>query len=121
MTARCLPPEEWARVPDGTDLAALVPMLRPGMDEVLVVEDEDGQIVGCWALVVSDHAEGIWTREDHRGDPRVMFRLLGLLKATLHARGRSRVFTAAVTDDVRSLIHRLGGDLLPDSYVFEVK
>jgi hypothetical protein len=118
MRARVLHHDDWTRVPRDTELSALVPMLRPGMDEVHVVENDDGEIVGCWALIQAAHAEGIWTREDHRGSGSVLFALWRQMKQRARAHGWTRLFTSAASDDVRALItsDRVGGQPFPESF-----
>lgn len=113
--------DEWRRIPDGTELAALVPLLREGVDEVLVIEDEDGQICACWALIPALHAEGVWSREDMRGRPQVLFKMMALLKDRVTTKGFRRVFTSATSDDVRQLITRIGGEAYPESYTLGVE
>lgn len=65
MTHRILDPAEWPRL-DGTELEGVWKILQPDRAQVLVVEDGDGAIVGCWALVWALHAEGCWIAPRHR-------------------------------------------------------
>jgi ribosomal protein S18 acetylase RimI-like enzyme len=113
MTTRILPPEEWGKL-DGTELAAWAPQMDPTRATVVVVEDEAGTVIGCWALVQVLHAEGVWVAPSHRGRASVARRLV---RATLEAarqRGVRAVATAAVTPDVERLLTRhLGATELP--------
>ena len=106
-----LPPSEWWRLAE-TDLAEAVPHLDPASTHVVAVED-DGVIVGCWALVRIPHAEGVWVAPSHRGRGRVAAKLLSAMRSAVRQAGIAHVWTAAVTDDVRRLIDHLGGAELP--------
>lgn len=120
MTSRVLAPHDWHRIPDDAELSSIVGLLRPGIDEVHVVEDEDGRIVGCWSLIQSLHAEGVWIDDAHRGKAGVSRRLLRFLQDRAKAHGATRIFTSASTDEIRSLAARIG-EKFPDSYVIGVE
>jgi ribosomal protein S18 acetylase RimI-like enzyme len=110
MNTRILPREEWARL-EGTELAAVYPVLPAGA-QVVVVED-DGRIVGCWALFPVVHVEGVWIDPDYRGNPRVARRLVAGMKDTARAMGARAVATAALTPEVERLAEKIGGAALP--------
>lgn len=110
MTTRTLPREEFGRLV-GTELEAVAPILPPAAT-VLVVEDA-GQIVGCWALFPVWHAEGLWIAPAHRGKGGVARRLLAGLRTAAHAQGARAVATAATDERVESMLDRLGAVALP--------
>lgn len=115
MTTRVLRADEYARLA-GTELEPVAPHLRP-CDQVLVVEDTDGAIIGCWALLMVPHVEGVWVAPEHRGKSGVARRLLAGMRR-LVGDGRP-VMTGATTDDVRRILAGLGATKLPgDHYVF---
>ena len=117
MTTRILPREEWPALV-GTELEAVWPHL-PADAQVIVIEDQ-GAIVGCWALFHQLHAEGVWVHPAHRGKTTVARRLLMGLRATARRLGVRSVATAATTDDVRRMLATLGVQLPGDHYVIPV-
>ena len=123
LTTRELPPEEWPRLA-GTDLAAWLPRMDPGRFTVLVVEDEQGAIVGTWAFLLVLHAEGFWIDPAHRRTGGVVRGLLRAAMDIARERGESWVFTGAEKDDAAldRYIRRLGGQEMPiRSYVLPVR
>jgi len=115
MTARLLPREEWAKL-HGTELDAAVPYL-PEPTHVVVVE-QDGQIVGCWALMSYLHVEGLYIAPEHRKRGRVGWRLWQAMRDLVRSQGASVVLTAALSDEVRTLLAHVGATKLPgDHYV----
>lgn len=120
MTTRLLPPADWARLA-GTELETVWPHL-PASARVIVVEDEAGAIVGCWALFSCVHVEGVWVAPEHRARTAVARRLLVGMRHEARDLGAQSVVTGALTDDVRQLITGLGGKALPgDLYVIPVE
>lgn len=115
MICRQLPPSEWNRLV-GTELEASYQRLNPAWAVVLVVEDEAGAIVGCWALLTVRHVEGLWIHPDHRGRGRVAARLWTAMRRLVHASGGSAVMTAAVTSEVEALLQRKGATVLPGTH-----
>lgn len=113
MTTRELPKSEWSRLV-GTELETVVPHL-PDAARVLVVED-DGEIVGCWAFFAVIHAEGVFIAPQHRGKSAVARRLVRGMRDIVCSMGANVVATAAMTDDVRGLIQGLGGVELPGTH-----
>lgn len=114
MTSRELPPSEWARLA-GTELEAIWPALRPEWAHVVVVED-DGHIVGCWATLTILHGEGCWVAPSHRGKTAVARRLWAQMCRLVKAQGVSQVITAAVAPDVQALLEAHGADVLPGKH-----
>jgi hypothetical protein len=114
MTTRVLPRTEWPRLL-GTELATVFPVL-PEDAEVLVVEN-GGAIVGCWALYPLLHVEGVWVAPEHRGRGSVFRRLLVGMRALVHGRGREVVQTGALCTDegaiVATMLQKVGAVELP--------
>lgn len=104
LQARVLPFAEWYRLA-GTELGANWQHLRPEWASVVVVEDGD-QIVGCWSLVTTVHAEGVWIAPTHRGKAGVARRLLGAMRELATRRGVRAVVTSACDDTVAALLIR---------------
>lgn len=109
MTTRILPPEEWSRL-TGTELERVATEIdnRDGVS-VIVVEDE-GEIIGCWALMTVAHVEGLWIAPAHRRKGGGVFRKLWreMCRLTLD-KGIGAVFTHGATPDMRTWIQALGG------------
>lgn len=114
MITRLLPRAEWSDRLIGTDLAAAVTYL-PADAQVLIVEDA-GQILGCWAAMSYVHLEGLWIHPDHRGKASVGRRLLSGMRHVARALGVGVVLTAATDDRVRDLIRQVGGVELPGTH-----
>ena len=86
-TTRLLPPDEWDKL-KGTELETLAPYLNPEHTRIIVVENEVGQIVGCWSLLQFTHAEGLWIAPEHRNGSGVFRRLIIQLRKEI---GRAHV------------------------------
>lgn len=114
MNTRLLPPDEWPRLV-GTELETVYPRMTPGLDAVMVVEDE-GEIIACWASILMRHLEGVWIAPAHRGKSSAARRLLvGMGKYV----GGGGVMTGAGSEEVRAMLERLGAVKVPvDQYVF---
>lgn len=113
MTTRELPAAEWGKLV-GTELETAAPHLRPGIDQVMVVEDGE-QIVATWAVIFSRHLHGLWIAPSHRGKASVARRLLAGMYRLI---GVEPVFTSALSEDVRGLLEHVGAEKLPgDHYV----
>lgn len=120
MTTRVLPQYEWPRLV-GTELETVWPVLNPAQADILVVEDA-GVIVGCWAVIRYVHVEGLWIAPSARRKASVGRRLwLGLQKLAQHL-GATSVLTGAMSDDVRALLDHVGATKLPgDHYVMPMR
>jgi hypothetical protein len=105
VTARVLRPEAWPRLA-GTELAPIVPGLNPQQAYVVVVEDDTGAIVGCWALLYLLHAEGVWIAEPHRKRGAVARRLFQATMQLARAFGETAVTTGSVSPEVERLLVR---------------
>lgn len=119
LTTRLLPPGEWPRL-SGTELESVWPALDPARAMVLCVE-EDGRIVGTWALIHVIHAEGVWIAPDRRQGGEVARKLWVFMRMMARALSARVVATAALSDDVRALLNRPGVVKLPgDHYTIEI-
>lgn len=109
MTTRILPPEEWSSLA-GTELerVATEVMNRDGVS-VIVVEDE-GEIIGCWALMTVAHVEGLWIAPTHRRRGGVFRKLWRAMCQLTLDRGIGSVFTHGATADMRTWIQAFGGE-----------
>lgn len=114
MTRRILPREEYGRLV-GTYLEPLIAVLPPDAD-VIVIEDDAGQIVGCSSMFARDHVEGTWIAESHRNAPGVFWQLLRGIRATAEARGSSRVLTASMDDRMTAFLGRVHAERLPGEH-----
>ncbi len=115
MTDRILPPEDWHRL-HGMDLANVLQYLPPAETTVIVVEDDAGAIVGCWATFRVHHAEGVWIAPEHRGKTSVARRLWRRMRAVVTERGASSVITAAMDPAMDALLKKRATSL-PQEYV----
>jgi ribosomal protein S18 acetylase RimI-like enzyme len=119
MMTRMLPPEEWHRL-IGTEVEHVWPHLDSRHAQVIVVED-DGVIVGTWALFHLLHAECLWIAPTHRGKASVARRLWAQLIGLTQAMGITSVATAAISDDVRALLaHVKATKLEGDHYIMRM-
>lgn len=101
MTTRLLPPEEWSKLPG--ELGEVRDHLDPARAMVVVVED-GMEIVGCWALLSTLHAEGVWVAPAHRGRVGVARRLVDGLFLAARQLGAKTVITGASTPAVERLL-----------------
>lgn len=120
MTTRILPPSEWPAKLAGT-------LLDPAWqgfsehDRVVVVEDAEGQVIGCTALMLVWHLEGTWIAPEHRGKASVgrrMYRAARDLFKALHVREVYMMARNAVT---AAQCQRLGQAIHLDCDHFIVK
>ncbi len=118
MTTRVLPFEDWHRL-DGTELEILWPRWQRGDAVVLVVEDDDGRIVGCWSFYRQWCAEGLWIAPTHRGKGGVFRALLRGMKRLAHGLGMRALVTGCMSPLVADLLAKWHAVKLPgDLYVF---
>ena len=114
VTRRILPRSEYRRLV-GTYLEPLIDAL-PDDAEVVIVEDADGQIVGCSSIFARDHVEGTWIAEGHRNAPGVFWSLLQGIKQTAKRRGSARILTASMDDRMTAFLHRMHASELPGTH-----
>jgi ribosomal protein S18 acetylase RimI-like enzyme len=113
-----LPREEWARL-DGTELETVYPVL-PDDAEVVIVED-DGRIVACWAAFNRTHVECVWIHPSYRKRVSVARRLLVGMFDLLRRRHVKVVNTASCSDEVSRLLLKLGAvELVGAHYALKV-
>ena len=114
MTTRVLPPQEYDRLAH-TELATVWPHYADGAMTVFVVEDEHGEIVGCWAVLRILHLEGLWIHPAHRTHGSVGRRLLTKARQMLHGLG---VVTNSVDPDITAYLERVGAVPIPGQAFF---
>jgi hypothetical protein len=110
VIARVLAPAEYPTLA-GTELATVWPYL-PDAAQVLVIE-EAGQIIGCWACYPLTHVEGVWVAPAHRGKSAVARRLLAGMRRVARSQGARVVNTGAMTSEVADMLLKLGAVELP--------
>lgn len=111
FTTRILPPEDWAEKLRGTALEGH--QLHPEHTAIVVVEDEAGQVVACWAAFDAVHVEGLWVHRDHRGRSTVARLLLEGMLRELRDTQVTEVMTNADTPQVEALLRHVGATQLP--------
>lgn len=120
MIAKILPPADYARL-NGTELETVWPNLNPHTAQVVVVEDDDGAILGCWAGFPLWHSEGVYIAPDHRGKAGVARMLLDMMKHVALENGYRSIVTASQDPTVDRLLEHLDATRLPGThYVFPV-
>ncbi len=112
LTARLLPSSEWSALA-GTELDHLSHLSPPPEGVLVVVVEQDAQIVACWAAVQTIHVEGLWKREDFRGDLAAGRLLLTTMLDLLRANDVSEVLTSAISSEVEVMLTRIGGSPIP--------
>lgn len=121
MTVRTLPIAEWPRLIGLCELGEAITFMDPRRATVMVVEDGD-RIVGCWALLTMEHAEGVWIHPDYRKKTSVARQLWRFMQRLLHDRGVTRVQTGACDPLTTALLERHGATKLQmDSYILPVR
>lgn len=115
--ARILPHEEWDRLAY-TDLGPVVRTMNPDTTTVVVME-QLGKIVGCWAVFPTLMCHGLWLHPDHR-HTRTGWRLWRALREVIKSRGETTVVTTACTKDVRELLAHVGAVSTGEEFVLRV-
>ncbi len=113
MTKRVLKRREYSRL-KGTELEEVYAGLSKD-SKVIVVEDE-GEIVGTWALIPYYHVECFWISEKHRKLGGVAKGLFQFMFGLLRSMGVKSVWTASVDEKVDKFIIRLGAVKLPGNH-----
>lgn len=116
MTERILPAREWYRL-TGLEIGPLLSTLDPSRTEILVVEDEQGLIVGCWTLLQVLHAEGVWIDPAYRGKSSVARRLWTGMRKLVTSHGAKTFIATADSEGIAPLLARHGHAALPQEYV----
>jgi hypothetical protein len=107
MTSRILPPAEWPRLA-GTELERVWPTLPRTNDvRIVVVEDEDRGVIGCWLACRVIHVEGVWIAEPYRKRTSVARRLWRTMGETIAAAFQAGgAWTGALQPDIAALLAR---------------
>lgn len=111
LVVRVLPPEDWHRLA-GTSLDATWRALDPEQTLVIVVE-QHGDILGCWAALTTVHVEGLWIRPDLRGQTVVARALLGHMLQELRSRQVHEVLTQVTDPIIEAMCVKAGGTKVP--------
>lgn len=107
---RLLPPQEWEEKLKGTSLEFNRP--DPEHSGIVVVE-EDGKVVACWAAITTVHLERLWKAPDHRDNLGTSRALLQEMVDQLQRQGITEVLTNAETPAVAALLRKVGAHPLP--------
>lgn len=105
VSVRELPIEEWDRLKGYPIAAAELP--DPARCIVLVAEDENGDIVGHWALVMAPFMEGLWIAEDFRHTTAAA-KLLVKMKSVLKDAEINQAFTLVQSNEVKAVAEHAG-------------
>ena len=97
------------------------PHVLPDDTDVIVVEDDDGRIVGCSSIFSRDHLEATWIAEDCRDNPRVFWALLQGIRATARMRGSERVVTASMDDRMTEFLEHVAEPLPGTHFVWPMR
>lgn len=115
MTSRILPAADWSLL-EGTEMESLVPHLDPHTSRVIVVQDDDGTILGCWGGFPLWHGEGIYIAPDHRGKAGVARLLLEGMRQIAENSGYRSIVTASLNPDVDRMLEKLGAVPVPGTH-----
>jgi hypothetical protein len=115
MRARILKPDEWGRLPEKSNVPALLPYVEPSNAAMVVVEKGSDEIAACVSVLRVSHFEGLWIRPEDRGNAGVFRALIRQAYALPQVRGERWILGAADLSDDRMdvLCRRLGGCPLP--------
>lgn len=119
MTTRYLHPSEWPKLA-GTELGESWRCLKPETAEVLVVEDDGGTIIGCWAIYKVMHVDGIWVHPDHRAKGGVFRRLIVGMRHLASEMNAEAVVAACITPNVQEMLENAGATRI-DALFYSVK
>lgn len=119
MQSRLLPREEWPRLV-GTLLGETWPHLPPTA-RVVVVENAQGDIVGCSALFQEWHQEGTWVADAYRGSIAVGRHLLRGMREQMQDVGTGTVYMMATTPETSALCRKFGPSLRLDADHYVVR
>lgn len=121
MTPRVLDKSEWLTKLVNTELEAAVKYLPPQTIVLVIEDDATGEVLGSWATMTYRHVEGLHIAPAHRKKGVVAGKLVVAMRTALQHLNCEVVLTAALTDEVRMLIERAGGQRLPgDHYAVPV-
>jgi hypothetical protein len=113
LRVRVLPPEAWdAKVAAG-ELAHYTHLPNPTFTQLVVVEDEEGRIVGSWMAMNTVHLEGLYVAPEARRAVAVQRRLLLGMVGLLTLEGVDGVLTLAEDPAVAILAEKAGFTRIP--------
>lgn len=118
MTSRILPPEEWSKLA-GTLLDGPARTLDPATTQIVVVEHGE-RIIGCAALWMMPHLDGVWIDPAYRQRISIGRRLRQAVHDLLTTNSIPEVWAMATTVRSRRLIERFGQALHMDCDHFAV-
>lgn len=118
ITTRLLPPEEWDRLRE-TDLAPVTDLLlvKSEATDVVVAENEDGEIVGHVAFCLFRHAEGFGIAPEERKHGRVMRALLDAMRDYCETREVTGVWSGSLTEEMTGYLLRRGATEIPGAHL----
>lgn len=119
MTARVLDYTEWDRLPGYMD--EVLVHLRPGTSRICVVENEQGEIVGRWALYPVLFAEDLWIHPDHRQKVSVGRQLWRLVHRCAAELGFTRMVSTITDGELAGLVARAGAETMPAMVTYPVR
>jgi hypothetical protein len=116
-----IPKAEWRARLAGTELEAAIVFLPEGTRVVIVVDDA-GKTVACWATMTYRHVEGLWLAPDHRRGSKAFALLADGMRELLQADNERVVLTVANDDVVAGMLEGRGATALPGTqYVLPVE
>lgn len=114
IRTRLLEPDDWPRL-ETTDLQPVWRDLQARSDhvDILVAENDAGEIVGHVIFQSLIHCEGFGITEPERRQDRVMRALLSAMNAYCDAHDVAAVWSGSVTPQMDTLLTRRGATRLP--------
>ena len=88
----------------------------PKESQIVIAENEDGSVIGHWALIPYWHLECFEIREDHRKKAGVAKGLIRFAFGVLRSKGVKAALTAAITEEVEKYLLRLKAIQLPGKH-----
>lgn len=114
MMVRELPRAEWGKIVEADAGRDVLAAADPEHVRVVVVESDDGRVVGSWVLMRVVHVECLWVAPEHRKMGSVLRRLLqGMAALARRAFAARTVVTHATAPEIEDLIASYGGSALP--------
>ncbi len=106
IIARVLPEDEWYRLeklPINTEATP-----DPDRCVIVVAENEVGDIVGTWGLVLAPFLEGLWVDPEYRKKTYAAAKMWQCMQKTLMEFQLPQALTLTQSDDVLSLARHAG-------------
>ena len=120
MRTRILSAAEW-NAKGGPKALALLPNVEPHNVNVIVVEDDDGNILARMGVYAMTYWEGIYIAPEAAKNLGVTRSLLLAARTLPWARGQDWVFAAAADPKVEGFLERLGKIIPAQFYAVSVK